>query len=94
MRKFPDVGDGDFSRWWNTDDISGTGPSVGAVLHLDRSGQQSVGAADTSSSSLQETLGGLEERDLLQEPHALNQRPTLTRHTVPTNGTGILRQAR
>ena len=94
MLKFPDVWDGDISWWRNTDDVPGTGTGVGAVLDLERSGEQSVGAAHTSSSPLQETLGGLEEGDLLQEPHALDQRPALPRHTVPTNGTGILRQAR
>ena len=73
VRKFPDVGDGDIRWRRNTDDVPGTGPGVGALLHLGESGEQSVGAAHTSASAGQETLGGLEEGNLLQEPHTLDQ---------------------
>ena len=61
MRKFPDVGDGDIRWRRNTDDVPGTGPGVGALLDLERSCEQSVGTAHAAASSLQQTLGGLED---------------------------------
>ena len=82
MFKFPDVGYGDISRWWNADDVPGTGSVRGVLLDL-RSGEESVGTTHTSASSHQETLGGLEEGNLLQEPHTLYQGPTFSRHAVP-----------
>ena len=88
--KFPDVGDGDISRRWDADNVPGTGPGVGGVRHLDRSGEESVGTTHTSSTSWQEALGGLKERNLLQEPHTLDQGPALSRHAVPGNGRLIL----
>ena len=81
--KFPDVGYGDISRWGNAYDVARTRPGAGGLRHLDRSGEESVGTTHTSSTSWQEALGGLEERNLLQEPHTLDQGPALTCHAVP-----------
>ena len=48
---FPDVGYGDISRWWDADDVPGTGPGVGALLDLEWSGEESVGTTHPSTSS-------------------------------------------